>query len=149
MSLSGYSLAPCRLFSYYYCISYPFSVLVFVHCVPMTLYFVSWIMRLVLFPPPADFPETDLQLVAYYSILCNCVLLVLVVDCVLYFSENKLSGKLKPNLFHSYIPVAFIYDPVLKFLKNIKKCGLQMIQRKKILRKKFFRIRGFPKIEKF
>ena len=71
MSLfSGCFLEPYRLFSYYYCISYPFSVLVFVHCVPITLYFVSWIMRLVLFQPPADFPETDLQLVAYYSILC-------------------------------------------------------------------------------
>ena len=37
--LSGYSLVPYRLFSYYYCISYPFSVMVFVHCVPITLYF--------------------------------------------------------------------------------------------------------------
>ena len=27
-----------------------------------------------------------------------CVLLVLIVDCVLYFSENKLSGKLNWNL---------------------------------------------------
>ena len=88
-SFSGCFLEPYRLFSYYYCISYPFSVLVFVHCVPMIMYIVSWIMRLVLFQPPADFPETDLQLVAYYSILCilcfNCS------DCWLFYTLVKIN----------------------------------------------------------
>ena len=53
------------------------------------------------------------------------------------------------NLFHSDIPVGSFYRPVLKFLKNIKKCGLQMIQpaRKKFA-KKYFSDPGIPQSRK-
>ena len=52
------------------------------------------------------------------------------------------------NLFHSDFPMELIYRPVLKFLKNIKKCGLQMIRREKILRKKIFGGPGIPRNQK-
>ena len=48
------------------------------------------------------------------------------------------------NLFHTDFPIRMFYTLVLKFLKNIEKCGLQMIWRKKFLQKKFFGRRGIP-----
>ena len=70
--------------------------------------------------------------------------------CVLFHAEGNpwAPGAKFANLFHSDFPMGSIYRPVLKFLKNIKKCGLQMIKREKCLRKKN-RIWGFPEIEKF
>ena len=52
------------------------------------------------------------------------------------------------NLFHSDVPICMFYALVLKFLENLEKCGLQMIQRKKFLQKKFFGHRGIPQKRK-
>ena len=48
------------------------------------------------------------------------------------------------NLFHTDFPIRMFYTLVLKFLKNIEKCGLQMIWREKILQKIFFGHLGIP-----
>ena len=64
--------------------------LVFVHCVPMTMIFVSWIFyTLFFFQTPAVFLETVFQLVAYYSILYCCVVLVLIV--VVFYTIVKIN----------------------------------------------------------
>ena len=52
------------------------------------------------------------------------------------------------NLFHSDVPAGSFYRPVLKFLKNIKKCGLQMKTPEKILQKKYFLDPGIPQKRK-
>ena len=61
-------------------------------------------------------------------------------------SQTFKKAKFK-NLFHSDVPIRMWYALVLKFLENLEKCGLQMIQRK--IFSHFLVIQGFPKIEKF
>ena len=75
--------------------------------------------------------------------------------CAKFYSiaRQKFKKAKFKNLFHSDVPICMFYVLVLKFLENLEKCGLQMIQRKKFLQKKFFGHLGIPqnwkKLENF
>ena len=53
--------------------------------------------------------------------------------CAKFYSiaRQKFKKAKFKNLFHSDVPIRTFYALVLKFLENLEKCGLQMIQRKK------------------
>ena len=57
-------------------------------------------------------------------------------------------GENLTNLFHSDFPIGLIYCPVLEISKNIKKYGLQMKTREKILTTKYDSDQGIPQNRK-
>ena len=70
--------------------------------------------------------------------------------CALFHAAGnpRAPGANFATLFHSDVPAGSFYRPVLKFLKNIKKCGLRNVWRKKFLRKKCFSVPGIPQNRK-